>query len=195
MNVTIIGDVHGHIKEYKEITDQCDISICVGDFGFEKEWDWHTKYIKGNHSIVMGNHDYYPYLDTHPASLRNWNFLPGLNIFTIRGAKSIDKHLRVEGRDWFANEELTYAEGLEAFDAYVKYKPKIVISHDCPQSVIEAMFKYAWMDKSITTQLLQTMFEAHQPNLFIFGHHHSSKDMTINSTRFICLNELETFNV
>lgn len=196
MLLTVIGDVHGNVKQYKKITDKCDHSICVGDFGFKRHWDWHTDNIKGNHEIVMGNHDYYPYLDTHPASLRNWNYFPGLNIFTVRGAKSIDQHLRIEGTNWFANEELTYAEGLEVFDEYAKVKPKIVISHDCPQSILEHIFKMGWSyGKTTTRNILQGMFIEHKPELWIFGHYHEHRDVEIMGTRFICLEELETFQI
>jgi len=166
MNVTVIGDVHGHIKEYKEITDQCNISICVGDFGFEKEWDWHEQHVQGyNHFINMGNHDYLPYVDDHYVSLGNWNYFDKFDIFTVRGADSIDKVHRREGVDWFANEELNYAEGLEAFDAYIKYKPKIVISHDCPQSVMVTLFGYP--EKSQTRQLIEHF---NYNNFYLYEH-------------------------
>lgn len=49
--------------------------------------------------------------------------------------------------------------------------------------------------KSQTRTMLQKMFEEHKPELWIFGHHHKSKDEVINGTRFICLDELETFEI
>jgi len=196
MKATIIGDVHGKVERYKEITDNCNFSICVGDFGFEQEWRWHRKNISaGNHMINMGNHDYLPFLNDD-ASLENYFHFNLRSIFSVRGAESIDKHLRTEGLDWFPNEELTYQEGLAAVDAYVEAKPRIVISHDCPQSILESLFKMGWSyGKSQTRQLLQAMFEAHQPEYWFFGHHHEHRDSAINGTRFICLGELETFEL
>lgn len=191
--MTIIGDVHGKLDQYKEITDNCAFSICVGDFGFQKEWDWHHENIGGCHEINMGNHDYLPYLYSHPASLRNYNYFPSFGVFSVRGAFSIDKIHRTEGLDWFPNEELTYQEGLHCFDEYCKIKPKIVISHDCPQSVCYSLFGI--YQKSDTRNLLQAMFEEHEPELWVFGHHHESKDIAFGKTRFICLNELETFEI
>jgi Icc-related predicted phosphoesterase len=111
----------------------------------------------------------------------------------VRGAESIDKHIRIEGLDWFANEELSYSEQLEAFDEYIKVKPEIVVSHDCPQSVMEKLFGYP--EKSQTRTMLEMMFQEHQPQLWVFGHHHRSKDVQINGTRFVCLNELETMTL
>lgn len=201
MKLTVIGDVHGKINEYKKIIDNCKFSICVGDFGFRPEWSWLIKQKNNsedpwNHWINMGNHDYIPFYHVYGPSMKNHVFWPKESIFTVRGAESIDKHHRIEGLDWFANEELTYQEGLEAFDCYVESKPKIVISHDCPQSVMNHFWKYSWtFGKSNTRNLLEAMFDAHKPDIWIFGHHHESKDEVINGTRFICLDELETFEI
>ena len=146
----------------------------------------------------MGNHDYIPYLNK-PHSLGNWSFERG--IFTIRGANSIDIHKREEGLDWFRNEELNYQETNDVFDAYLRIKPEIVVTHDCPASVAEILFGMPTSGvnkqffKSTTRELLQGLFEEHQPRLHLFGHHHKSKDMIINGTRFICLAELETYNL
>ena len=193
MKLTIIGDVHGNIHEYQKITENCEMSICVGDFGFKREWDWHRKNIDpSRHLINMGNHDYTPAMKWDMNCDNFWcNHIR--NYMTIRGAWSIDKARRIEGRDWFANEELTYQEGLIAFDAYVQMKPKIVISHDCPDSIRQTFFGIT--EKSNTSNLLQAMFEAHQPELWIFGHHHKHRDSEIFGTRFICLEELETFEI
>lgn len=192
-----IGDVHGKLEEYRKIILTCEASICVGDFGFKKEWLWHYDNVWnrdiGSHYINPGNHDWYDYTIKPAASTGNWNYLPWWKIFTVRGADSIDKHLRREGVDWFPNEELSYMEGIEVLDHYLTIKPRIVVSHDCPQKVMERFFGYN--EKSTTRQLLQVMFEQHQPELWVFGHHHQHKDEVINGTRFVCLDELETLEL
>ena len=194
----IIGDVHTKIKLYHEIISECVEYIQVGDFGFQKSWDWLEANVSLNHKVNMGNHDYIPYLNK-PHSLGNWSFERG--IFTIRGANSIDIHKREEGLDWFRNEELNYQETNDVFDAYLRIKPEIVVTHDCPASVAEILFGMPTSGvnkqffKSTTRELLQGLFEEHQPRLHLFGHHHKSKDMIINGTRFICLAELETYNL
>lgn len=204
MKLTIIGDVHGKVERYKEITDNCDFSICVGDFGFEKEWMNVYEYfnelqlnsqIYQSHWINMGNHDFIPLLMSE-YSLKNFTWFKNEKIFTVRGAESIDRHLRAEGIDWFANEELNYQEQLEAFDWYCKVKPQIVISHDCPQIALETMFKMGWTyGKSQTRTMLEMMFREHKPELWVFGHHHFSCEQNILGTRFVCLDELETLTI
>ncbi len=126
-------------------------------------------------------------------SLGNYSHFPEGNIFTVRGAFSIDRIYRVAGIDWFENEELTYQEGLECFDEYVQIKPEIVISHDCPESIRQTFFGI--FEKSNTSNLLQAMFREHRPKLWIFGHHHKHRDSNIFGTRFICLEELKTFEI
>jgi len=161
-----------------------------GDFGFKREWDWLTKNVSANHLTNPGNHDYGPYVNSHAHSTGNYKFFPEYNLFTVRGADSIDRIYRVEGRDWWSNEELNYQEQIDAYDNYILNKPRIVISHDCPQCIMEHLFPYT--DKSQTRVMLQHMFEEHKPELWIFGHHHSHRDVNILGTRFICLEELQT---
>ncbi len=195
--MTIIGDVHGKLDQYKEIVDRCDVSICVGDFGFKKEWDWYLDKVVPNshgfHYINPGNHDYGPYMSDRSISLGNFSIFYKYEIFTVRGAWSIDRVYRTEGLDWFANEELTYQEGLECLDKYLEIKPKIVISHDCPHSVRKYLFNIE--QKSNTSNLLEAMFKEWQPKMWIFGHHHKSIQCKKGKTQFICLAELETLNL
>jgi predicted phosphodiesterase len=189
----IIGDIHGKINQYKQLTNKYPETICVGDFGFKKQWDWlinDSNIDSVYHKINMGNHDYIPYVNCN-YSLGNWSYYK--DIFTIRGADSIDKMYRIEGLNWFRDEEISYLKSYEILEAYERIKPKIVVTHDCPQIISEIEFNI--YDKSITRNLLQELFLIHQPNLWIFGHHHESIKKEIKNTIFICLNELETFDL
>ena len=190
-HIIVIGDVHGKINRYKKILDTNNSykSIQVGDFGFKREHKWHLENIDSTkHKINFGNHDDYTFLNK-PHSLGNFS-LNG-KIMTIRGADSIDKAYRTENKDWWRNEELNYTEMQQAIDAFSIYKPEIVITHDCPQQVRSQLFGIN--EKSITSNGLQAMFEIHQPDLWIFGHHHKFKNEPINGTRFMCLAELDCF--
>lgn len=190
--ITIIGDVHGKVNQYKKIIDSCQESICVGDFGFRTQWNWaKDNLVNLKHWINQGNHDDTSFRNSIP-SVGKFSYYQN-KIFTVAGADSIDKHLRREGIDWFRDEELSYFEGLDCFDYYKSCKPRIVITHDCPQEVMKALFGYT--DKSQTRNLLQAMFEEHEPELWIFGHHHKHRDVQIRNTRFICLEELETIDL
>lgn len=190
----VIGDVHGKVKEYKKIIDSFpkgSKSIQVGDFGFRKEHEWHLKNIDNRfHKINFGNHDDYSFICKN-HSLKNYSFKR--NVMTVRGAYSIDRYIRTEDVDWWRNEELSYVEMNEAIKEYSIKKPKIMITHDCPQSIRNHFFGIK--EYSLTSIGLQEMFEINQPNIWIFGHHHLSRNEVINETKFICLKELEVFEI
>jgi hypothetical protein len=193
-NIILIGDVHGKLIQYHKILKDYPkhSSIQVGDFGFQKHHDWHMEKINGDqHKINFGNHDYYPYLfEKH--SLENFSLINN-EIMTVRGAWSIDKINRIEGIDWFANEELNYGDMQAAIDFYETNKPRIIISHDCPHDIRKLLFGIE--QKSITTNGLQIMLEIHKPKLWVFGHHHISVNEVIDETKFICLAELEVIDL
>ena len=190
--MVIIGDVHGKVNQYWKIVKKLkENSIQLGDFGFKKEHDWFLKNIDfRTHRINFGNHDDTTYL-SKPHSLGDYSFYN--DVFTVRGAYSIDKYKRIENKDWWSNEELNYHEMQAAIDYYIKVKPKIVVTHDCPQSVREYFFDIE--DKSLTSNGLQVMFENHQPDIWLVGHHHSAITSFIGKTKFICLEELETYTL
>lgn len=189
----IIGDVHGKINAYwKLLQNHKGMSIQVGDFGLKKKHEWHLKNIDSSlHKINFGNHDDYTYLKER-HSLGDYGEI-AKGIMNVRGANSIDKSFRTENLDWWSNEELSYYEMNSAIDFYILKKPRVMITHDCPKEVKKELFGIS--DKSMTTNGLQAMFEAYQPDLWIFGHNHRSKNEIINGTRFICLAELETMTI
>jgi len=110
---------------------------------------------------------------------------------------SNDKAMRIEGRDWWDEEELFMKDSNAALDLYKKVKPRIVISHDCPE--IAKIVLLTWRQKfnipSRTNQLLQAMFEFHQPSFWYFAHYHISKKFVIHNTQFQALNELEKIEI
>lgn len=190
--ILIIGDVHGKIDNYWKIINNTKLpSIQVGDFGFKKHHEWHLKNIDSSkHKINFGNHDDYTFLE-EKHSLSDYSIND--KYMSVRGADSIDKGYRIEGVDWWSNEELDYFQMQNAIDLYIENKPNIMITHDCPQCIREYLFGI--FDKSITSNGLGAMFEYHKPKVWVFGHHHISKDVNIMGTRFICLGELETIEL
>jgi len=206
----IIGDVHGKYLKYLDILNDITKytiksdnfeSIQIGDFGFKKQHDWFIDNIDYNkHKILFGNHDYYPYLKLeHSLGDYGTKNIIDINnnnkkIFWYRGSLSIDKWARVDGRDWFPNEEITGYEYINTIiDFYEKEKPDIVISHNCPKSITEYINGVIY--DSLTNQVLESLFETHQPEKWIFGHHHKSINLVNNNTNFICLNELEVIKI
>jgi predicted phosphodiesterase len=193
-NVTFIGDVHGKLDRYYQIISSLHPeaeTYCVGDFGGRYEWEHWSNNKTDRHHIVMGNHDYIPY--RFLLGEGNFSYNPELDIFCVRGAASIDKSHRIEGFDWFREEELTYAEGMEAIAQYESISPSTLLTHNAPQSIVELFFGYK--DKSTTTQILQEMFEIHKPKLWVFGHHHRRMEREVDGCLFVCLEELGTYSI
>jgi hypothetical protein len=196
-----IGDVHGKFRPYKRIIKDCAESIQIGDMGVgfrsfphgeEHGNPPHYAMVPG-HRFIRGNHD-------NPGSCRGHSqWIPDGTIegdmMFIGGAVSIDKAYRVEGYSWWPDEELSYAELDTLVGKYQDAKPRIMVTHDCPEEVAKAVCYHHNMGKmndgSCTRQALQAMLSCHSPELWIFGHWHVSIDFTANGTRFICLNELE----
>jgi len=190
-----IGDVHGKIDQYLKIIADCDESIQVGDMGVGFVPLPETPFNDYNveHYFIRGNHDNLSealYFGNYLVDSQYWNEFGNIYMF-VGGAESIDKHYRTEGVDWWRDEELSYAEFQEVINRYEQLKPNVMVTHDCPQSIVGYLKLSAINDVSATRQALQTMLDIHRPQLWVFGHWHKSLDITIDGTRFVCLNELE----
>jgi predicted phosphodiesterase len=205
----VIGDVHGLVPAYvakvkSYVRSGGEQTLQVGDFGFKEDYDRRDLYFKESeildpekHLFIGGNHDDY---DNRPDfMLDDFGSLQDAfgieNGFYVRGARSIDRDQRTEGVDWWRDEELSYARAKEALEAYTKQKPRVMITHDVPDVAARNIFKRKEVTGSTTKNLLSEAFERHQPELWIFGHWHFSKDEVVEGTRFICLDELETFEI
>jgi predicted phosphodiesterase len=68
-----------------------------------------------------------------------------------------------------------------------------MVTHDCPETVADHLFGLTGKLNipSRTRQAFDSMWEAHKPEIWIFGHWHQSRDQNIMGTRFVCLAELE----
>jgi calcineurin-like phosphoesterase family protein len=204
MKVRFIGDVHGKWPRYKKLLKGVENSLQVGDFGVgfrnphtEKEYSDppYDSMMKGNHFFIRGNHDNPSACSRHPFWIRDGKSAFGRDdIFCVGGAVSIDKDRRTEGYDWWHNEELSYKELCEVTDVYELVKPRIVVSHECPDTVIShlvhkrGLFKY---DIPCTTRkCFDNMLEIHKPDLWVHGHWHFDHHTVFNGVEFIGLGEL-----
>jgi Icc-related predicted phosphoesterase len=131
-----------------------------------------------------------------------------ISFFWVGGAFSVDRdariadELRTGRKSWWENEELNQRQREMCLAEYFDTKPDIVISHSVPKALVDqignpSVLRYFGFDPDTfntrTQELLQFMFEDHQPNLHIHGHLHISHKTKIGNTRFIGLNELETY--
>lgn len=203
-----IGDVHGHrnYNRYKTIIKDCENSVQVGDMGvgFFKLDLWsgertavanppYDVMVAGNHRFIRGNHDNPEVCRRHSQWIPDGAIENG--IMYIGGGLSIDRAYRTEGFSWWKDEELSYDEFSQLLDKYNIVRPHTMVTHDCPESVADAVMgaanKTKLNDPSRTRQAFQAMLELHRPKVWVHGHWHVSFDQVINGTRFVCLNELE----
>lgn len=196
----IVGDVHGKSKSYKKLISKAEYSLQLGDMGFD--YDFFEDVDSEHHKFFGGNHDNYDRIDFIPNNLGNfgvWDVPDFGPVFWVRGGWSIDRPQRTPGFDWFFQEELDPESIDKAYELYCEIKPKIIVTHECPFSIVEYVgdprFTKSWGydQNSIPTRtnmLLERMTEFHQPLLHVFGHFHCNFDKIINKTRYVCLPEL-----
>lgn len=200
----VIGDVHGKIDMYLKLVKSLDgPSIQVGDMGIGFR-DVHLPTLE-NHKFFRGNHDNPSRCREHTNYYREYGYDEKTGIFNMAGAWSIDWKYRVEGASWWADEELDWASLQQAADLYLEVKPRYVLTHDCPSSVVPYLLAPVLIPgdtsnsyfnakleckNSRTTQVLQSMFERWQPQRWIFGHYHFDRIFDMQGTNFQCLAEL-----
>lgn len=204
-----IGDVHGKFKRYRKIIRDCPASIQVGDMGcgFRRKQGPnegetysnppHYAMVQGQHLFIRGNHDNPSYCAGHSQFIPDGTIKDG--IMYVGGAFSVDRAWRTEGYDWWPDEELGIGALYDMYDKYMIEKPRIMVTHDCPDKVAHMLFGAGGRLKfdlpSRTRQAFGSMFYKYQPEVWLFGHWHESRDQVIDGTRFICLAELEHMDI
>ena len=167
----ILSDVHSDWNRVEQVCrlwpDQTVVQLGDLGIGFLRT-EFVLENTPKNFRFFVGNHDNRTLANTMPACLGDFGEFE--NIFFVSGAHSIDAHDRIEGKTWWANEELSYGQASACLDAWEKNDKDIIVSHDTTQSFVERfMLIY---DRSITRTLLQSMIEVRKPKMVIFGHHH-----------------------
>lgn len=202
----LIGDCHGKIDALLKICAAHSFSelFQLGDMGLGFK-DVSLPDVKGL-KFIRGNHDSPGLCRMHSCYAGDYGFDADKSIFWLGGAFSIDWQWRVPGKSWWPDEELSASEAQKAFELYSETKPKIVLTHDAPQSVGEKLLldggfrPEKWgSTESATAKALQAMLDAHKPEKWYFGHYH--RDWAFNLehsngiTVFRCLNELSTAEI
>jgi predicted phosphodiesterase len=211
--ITVIGDVHGKYNEYLDICAANEYTVQIGDLGYNN-----TAVLpalsSNNHKFILGNHDRHDvdYYDL-PHCLGRYGFykLNEIKFFFVSGGFSIDQEYRKKmyysgqwPKTYFEEEELSPEECQKALELYREIKPDLMLTHEAPRSIIheftnsEILKNFGYNPNTFTTrtsELLQAMFEYHQPQTWIFGHYHNSLNKKINGTHFQLLDELETYTI
>ena len=193
-----IGDIHGDVLKYSAIIHDAEESVQVGDFGIGFLRDYQIVDLlhkDGRHRFIRGNHDDPELCQERVGYIEDGTYDDERGIMYTGGAWSIDWAWRIQKMDmghppiWWADEELSTDELHEQHDIYTKARPEIMVTHDCPESVAIELFigHSKTHHKTRTQQCYESMFYDHQPDIWIFGHWHEDRDVTINGTRFICL--------
>ncbi len=209
MQIRFIGDVHAKWSKFQDIIKGCDRSLQVGDFGVgfinprtNKPYSNppYDHMAKGEHFFIRGNHDNPGACKRHPFWIKDGGSAFGRDdIFCVGGAFSIDRDRRTENYDWWHDEELSYGELSNIMDAYELIKPKIVVTHECPDSVITRICHEKGIHKydipSVTRRCFDNMLEIHKPDLWIHGHWHLSSRKIYNGVEIISLGELEYVDI
>jgi hypothetical protein len=199
MKLHIIGDVHGMFEEYyipmlAQIGEEPSIQLGDMGHGFPNTI---LPVLPKQHRFIRGNHDNPEPCRKHPNYLGDFGYIEEWGLFYISGALSVDKEYRIEGVSWWEEEELFMREANAALKLYEETKPRVVLSHDCPEIAKIKLLIYKqgsphiWNIPSRTNQLLQAMFDIHQPSTWYFAHYHISRTFSIHNTLFKCLNEVE----
>lgn len=204
MLTRLIGDTHGEWELYHQtatdaVNHGVERTIQVGDFGvgFSGPY-WHDRADEfawdGTHRFIRGNHD-------DPARCKKMaGWIPDgrveNDVMFIGGAWSIDHMYRTPGVTWWEDEELSIEALYHMIDVYSMVKPRVMITHDCPQEVSTPMFIQSGLAlfkgnaKTIPTRTgmaFNTMLSIHQPDEWYFGHWHHSMQYKYGRTMFQCL--------
>ena len=199
--IRFIGDIHGLVYQYLNVIQGSDLpTVQIGDFGYGPKWLTANPIPfeeKDKHRFIRGNHD-------DPAICKQqYNYIQDGtvkdNIGFIGGASSIDRAFRTEGVSWWPDEECSYAELNHALDNFIAAKPEVIVSHECPEFISNALCesygKRKYPDESRTRQMLEQIYYHYKPKIHIFGHWHLDFDWICQGTRFICLPELAYIDI
>lgn len=217
--IYITGDTHGRLnsdkisplifKEGEKLT-KSDYLIITGDIGLfylDSEYILSFKEKKYTTLMVEGNHENYSLIKKLPEVEMFGDYVKQVNdslyilqrghiynidsytFFTFGGAKSIDRGRRIEGLDWFPEEETNYQEISFALDNLAKYNNKVdyIITHDCSSFALDDMCNLYNFYPNYTShnKFFEEIRNTVEFKMWYFGHYH--KDLIIKDNKERCL--------
>lgn len=223
-----IGDVHGefhqlaHRLAVRKIRDS--VLVQVGDFGvgfYEKVVEEENlaklnKTLKAGNNllyVIRGNHDNPAYFDKW-QKIGNIRFVPdysvleldGYTVFLAGGAISIDRTSRIQGKNYWKEEEFVFdVERLETSLKEVE-RVDIVVTHNAPAEfwpfqINYLVTAYARRDdelilhlareRELHSKLLKHLTSKFDPSHWYYGHFHTIEDGEYNGLKYHVLGESE----
>jgi predicted phosphodiesterase len=171
-----IGDIHNDIRWLSKI-DYSQSYYLLGDngIGFGLE----NIQLPNNIKLIRGNHDDPKLCKVHPNYLGDIGVID--NIGFISGAYS---YYRQPPNIVFDNEELDYQTMSNGFEVIKSSNPRIIISHDAPDSI---RLKMGVRESNKTAAFLEQLKQECKPEFWLFGHHHRFFRCLDDETTFIGL--------
>ena len=199
-SILVIGDVHGQVTKYhqllRRVKQTTQISVQIGDMGFESTYQ--ALNLEPTDLFFPGNHDDHTTVEDYENCLGR--FGKHEHFFFVGGGHSIDQKWRTPYFDWWPNEELNKKEQEICASLYTEAKPRIMLTHECPDFIVDAIgkpgilpkFGYDESWRSSTAKFLGELYEIHQPEIWAFGHHHQKTELMHYNTFFRCVDCVET---
>lgn len=197
-------------SEHPNLT-KADYMIIAGDFGAV----WNAKTLEEDLKpysdlpftvlFVDGNHENFDLLNSYPIEMWNGgkvhNIKPdiihlmrgqvfeieGKTFFAFGGATSIDKDWRIEGRDWWAQENPTFEEYDEGVVNLKRYNNKVdyIITHTCGERALmypplrtRSIVMHAFSENKMLSNFEDMVEYKH----WYFGHYHMDGDLNDKMT-------------
>lgn len=176
----LIGDVHKAMGEYFNLIEGEKDSIQLGDFLCGDEF--FEPYLRQGHMFIRGNHD-----PVEQCGRLTENYIPAGSMY--KGLFCIGGADHYPGRP---GEPAVLVDFDDVRREYLEAKPQIVVTHTCPEIAGDVLTYGAYTSMPMEA-FLQSLWEEHRPDLWVFGHWHMSRAFSLGGTEFRCLNTLEGF--
>lgn len=107
----------------------------------------------------------------------------------LGGAVSVDRSSRIEQVSWWAEEVPTKDDVNEFFENVSQKKPEVFVTHEGPSCIPIYCSRgdYEYRSDPVSRDLEAIRRHCDwKPNMWVFGHHHITKEWHIDGTHFVC---------